>query len=122
MTSHTQEPLQPGGNPQANLTVAYRLAGLASVLLLVGVWIMFEDLATSNKPHELKGAPLVTLVMLANTLVCLRLYSMLRRALAAMEVLSAGSYLLLAFTLSASGLTLFILVGAASTVPAVLGW
>ena len=122
MTGHTQEPAQQGGNPRANLGASYRLAGLASALLLVGVWIMFEDFSSSNKPHELKGAPLVTLVMLANTLVCFRLYSKLRRALGAMEVLSAGSYLLLAFTLLASGLTFFLLVGAASAVPAVLGW
>ena len=122
MTDHTQEPVQQGGDPQASLGAAYRLAGLASALLLVGVWIMFEDLSTSNKPHELKGAPLVALIMLANTLVCFRLYSKLRRALGSMEVLSAGSYLLVAFTLLASGLTFFLLVGAASVVPAVLGW
>ncbi len=114
VTANTEEPAEKSGQ----LGAAYRLAGLASALLLAGILIMLKDFSSSNRPHELKGAPLVALIMLANALVCFKLF----RILGAMKTLSVGSYLLVFFALLASALTFLLLVGAASSVPAVLGW
>ena len=109
-------------NPRAQLKAAHRLVAVAPSLLLLGMWIMFEDLRSSNRPHELRGAPLVTGIMLANTFVCCRLTMRLRRALRGLEAVWVRHYLLLTFAALLWGLALLVLVSAASTVPAVLGW
>jgi len=96
----------------------------ATVVFLFAVGLVFRDLTHSNRPHELTMAPWVALLLLANAVLC---YRILRRLWSGWQVRETNPptiwhYLLFVFDLGLTAVNLFLFLGAAGTVPAVLGW
>lgn len=114
----------PDPRPVPPLWPAGRLVLLAGVVLLTCLGLALHDLANSNRPHELTAAPWVTLLAAANLWVGWRASRALRlRDRAAPERVGQGGPLLLTVALAVIMVAdALVLLAAAGSVPAVLGW
>lgn len=96
----------------------------ATGLLLLSLFLVVQDLAGANRPHELRAAPWVAGITLLNLLPCAGALVGLRRHGRARREggagLGAGFYALALRLVVVAGLNSLILIGAATTVPAVL--
>jgi len=97
---------------------------VATVVLLLCMLLVLQDLASSNRPHELQNAPWVAALTLLNLVPCVGVFRGLARYARAHGGGSKpkpGFYALVLGLVIVASLNALILVGAAGTIPAVLG-
>jgi hypothetical protein len=96
----------------------------AAGVLLLSAFLVIQDLAGANRPHELGNAPWVAGITLLNLVPCARVFRGLgryARANAGRPGSKPGFYALVLGLGIVAPLNALILLGAACTVPAVLG-
>ena len=96
---------------------------VATGILLFAILLVFDDLSSSNRAHELTKAPLVAVITLSNLIPCFKvLVTLSREARGRVRRIDMQSVALFLWLFVVGSLNVLILVGAAGTTPKVLGW